>query len=1047
MKRAAGHGKAGGGGFPGRGRRLRVWVLLAVLVLGVVWALHGVVLPHLLVAVLDFAAGRAGFEVSVGEVRARFDRPLVVRDLHLQAEDGGRSGTVVHAEEVVLQFPLPWKLVGPRGRLLELVEVRGLRVGLDTRAGTGSSAVAMRRPTRKQKEREAGRLLWALPRRIVIDGADFAVEGDASSFAIRDVHAVFDEASLGAMSASGMDAAFGDTRHAFGPQSAVTAWKKGEVFLADMEIRERIRIEQLAVRLASPGGVGADLNAEVFGGLVRGGAFFGEWRGEPGVDATFWTSGLRCGEAAAFAGIAKPVAGTIEEGRVTFRGNPGRVLDAEASMRLVAEGMRWGDREWQSLTISASLINRRLSLTELTLRQEENTVSANAEIALAGKWRDMIDSPFLLNISASIRDMGSLAGLLGPPFDEMTGRMSLRASVSGRSRRLDGFLGMEASEIALRGRHVESARLNLAFKEGEARINDLEIWSGGDRLSGKGSVSIARPHAYSGELDLEVSDVGAYAWVPLDPLPVTSGGITLRWQGDGNANFHSGAFEAALKGLVTDLTPDGISGDFSGTYSPDNIYFGGFTLKHGRLVLTLRASLASSGLKFEEITLKGPGGRLATGEVFLPIDPFALAGGSTYEESLVEGLPLYAALETSGALKLGDLLALAGQEPVASGTVRASVTAGGTIAIPVLDGTVSVTNGSLQPTPSSPRVDRVEVLARFEDRSLRFDRFTGRIGAGPFRVSGSLTLEDLRNPVLDLAIAGDELLLHRDRDAMARANVDLVVRGDATGGRVAGSVKLVDGRILRRLEITPLILAPSGAGGQMMVFEPPRVAIPAPCDAWTLDVRITNATPFTMVGNIASGELVPDLTIGGTLGNPLLSGRVDIHGASACLPFTTLDVADGSISFHRHDPWVPHLDINGKARALEYDIVVHAYGPLSERNVMLRSEPPLSQEEIILLLTAGIAPGEFSGTAFGGALAGQGALLMLRTLAGPFDWRGFDAGSLLNGIPVSTAPPTYPGGDTTLRGTFDLWKGLSLMTEQDESGFYNIGATYRFRFR
>jgi hypothetical protein len=1163
MGRAAMQAEAGGKRAAGRVRRVLVRAGVVVLLLGVVWVLHGVVLSRLLVAAVDFAARRAGFEASLGEVQARFGSPLVVRGLRFAAEDGRRSGTVLTADGVVVQFAPPWKMAGPGGRLIESVVVSGLDAAFDLRTGSGAPKVAMERLTDREKAREAGRLLWALPRRVVIDGADVAVGGDDSSFAIRGVRAVFDEAALAAMSASGIAVELGENRWDFGPQSAVTAWKQGELFLADMEVREQIRFEQLAVRLASPGGVNVDLNAEVFGGLLRGGAFFGEWRGEPGVDAAFWASGLRCDEAAAFAGIKTPVAGTLGEWRLTFRGNPARALDAEASMRLLADGVRWGERGWESLTVSASLINRRLSLSELTLRQEENTVSANAEVALSGKWRDTLDSPFLLNLSASIQDMGTLAGLLGPPFDEMTGRMSLRSSVSGRSKRLDGFLGIEASGIALRGRHVESARLDLAFKEGEARINTMEIWSGGDRLSGKGAVSIARPHAYSGEVDLEVADAGAYAWVPLRPLPVTSGGFKLRWQGDGDANFHSGAFDAVLDGLVTNKTPHGISGNFSGTYSPDNVYFGKFQLEHAGLTLTLRASLAASGMKFDDVVIVGKRGRLANGEIFLPVNPFALAKGTAPADALVADIPLYAALETAGALTIGDLCALAGQEPAASGRVRAgiklagkpdalagkaflaargvtpretrmmpfdadldfdleggkaavsgiltpeglpglrlqahipfgltrdpegnptlsnpqgsvtasldlpptpleafagflpemhhlagtataAITATGTPANPVLEGSVSISNASLQPTRSSPRADRIEVRARFVDGTLRFEEFTGWIGAGPFRVAGGISLQDFRNPGTDLSLEGRDLLLVRDMDARIRANVNLSARGDSTGGRVAGSVKLVDGRLFKRLEITPLLLAPPEAAGGSPPL--PRVSgrVPAPFDAWTLDVRITNETPFAIVGNIASGELLPDLTLGGTLGDPVPSGRIGIKDARAYLPFTTLDVDRGSITFYRHDPWIPHLDIRGKATAMDYEIALNAYGPLPERNLILRSEPPLSQEEIILLLTAGIAPGELSGTGFGGAVAGQGALLLLRTFARHLGSNGVDPGTLLNRLQISTAPPTFPGGGTTVRGSLGLWKGLSLTTEQDESGFYNIGATYLFRFR
>jgi hypothetical protein len=144
---------------------------------------------------------------------------------------------------------------------------------------------------------------------------------------------------------------------------------------------------------------------------------------------------------------------------------------------------------------------------------------------------------------------------------------------------------------------------------------------------------------------------------------------------------------------------------------------------------------------------------------------------------------------------------------------------------------------------------------------------------------------------------------------------------------------------------------------------------------------------------------------------------------------------------------MPILDIRGFAEALDFDIRLHATGPLSEGQLTLRSDPPLSQEAIILLLTTGIAPGIHAGAGFGEAAVGQGGMLLLRTLLRQFDIRGLDTESLLNRLQVSAVPPKLPGESSRLRARLQIWRGLSVMTEQDELGFYNIGATYRFRFR
>ena len=160
-----------------------------------------------------------------------------------------------------------------------------------------------------------------------------------------------------------------------------------------------------------------------------------------------------------------------------------------------------------------------------------------------------------------------------------------------------------------------------------------------------------------------------------------------------------------------------------------------------------------------------------------------------------------------------------------------------------------------------------------------------------------------------------------------------------------------------------------------------------------------------------------------------------------------MNVDNGFIDFIESDPWMPQLDIRASAQALDYDVQALAFGPLNERHLILRSDPPLSQESLILLLTAGLPPGVFAGAGFGEAAVGQGGLLLLRAFVRQFDTQKVDLDSLVNRLQISSVPPELQGRRATLRGRFRLWQGLSLMSERDSFGFYNAGATYSLRFR
>ncbi|MEX1118336.1 MAG: translocation/assembly module TamB domain-containing protein, partial [Terrimicrobiaceae bacterium] len=579
--------------------------------------------------------------------------------------------------------------------------------------------------------------------------------------------------------------------------------------------------------------------------------------------------------------------------------------------------------------------------------------------------------------------------------------------------------------------------------------------------------------------------------------------------------------------------------------------------------VVMQATLADSGIRLNDMEIFQGKKRLASGELFLPLNPFDMISGKKFSEAILPATALHARLQTVGDLDIAELFLSFGQtSPIlgslrgeilasgkpdamviqaevrgrglqptggpappselsltldaregvanASGTLQpkglspitialtsplglttgpdglprlmdpegrligkihiprtelevlrpflpplksqtgslsAQIDIGGTVASPTLLGSLLLENGRIEVAEGIPSLDNLQASLRFENQGLQIQTFTGEVGAGPFQISGGISLLDFRNPVYDLKLEGSKVLLHRSTDLRLRSDIRLSAKGSNEGGRIEGDVGIVDGRLFRRLEITPLIAPSPSEAARPFIAPSFSGLVPAPFDAWTVQVSIKNTTPFQIIGNIASGEIQPDLVVTGTLGKPWPLGSVLLYGARAFLPFTTMDIREGRIDFVESDPWMPILDVRGFAEALDYDIRLHAFGPLSQGNLTLRSDPPLSQEAIILLLTTGIAPGFHAGAGFGEAAVGQGGMLLLRTLLRQFDIQGLDTESLLNRLQVSAVPPKLPGDSAGLRARLQIWRGLSVMTEQDDLGFYNIGATYRFRFR
>lgn len=1119
-------------------RRLALVAALALLAAG--WFLHPPVLERLTRYGLTREAARAGLQLEIGDIQAHLARPLVASKIRLRAKDSRVSRTAAEIDRVVLTLNWPWRAFFGERRLIRFAAVENLRGVFDFASSAPAKPSGPPTSASAPKSASPSSLLPFFPETVRVSRASFEILARRQSYFVEDLSAEFSEEALGTFSASAAEIHAGSIGENFGALKGVTAWKDGTVYLADLVLREGIRIDNFQAELARPGQLALTVEAEIFGGAMRGDLTLGSR--EAPATISVWAAGTQLQPLIKLLGWGGDTDGVLREARFTFRGDPARALDGQASLRLSAEEFRWKGRGWESLQVGANLSSRRLSVSDFTFRQKENTLAVNGDLMLTEKWSDISRAQFLLNVTASVKNLGELAGLFGPPFHEMSGRMSLSSSINGRLGAINGFLSAEGSEMGFRDRPIESGRVEMVFANSEAQVTQCELWNGRDYVRGKGSVQLMPPHQYSGDVQARVEDVAAYLGLlrTKNILPIQSGIAQIRWQGDGTATAHSGAFQIALDKFVSSLTPSGLTGRFAGTYSPQNIYFSGFELEQGQLRFSTRATLAGSGVKLQDSVLLARGREIADAEIFLPLNPFGIAAGKPLNSAVLADKPLYANVATRGALGVRDLLRLAGNDLPAVGTVRVNLQASGNPASPVIEGKIegrglgleteggkippsqldatvratdglarvtgewkipgspastltletplafrtkdggvswwnaddkisaevafprfdlsllrplfprvhrlagilagkirvagtavkpefvgefSLTDGRLQAAEKSPVIDHVAATARATASALTIEKLTGDVGGGPFEARGEISLAE---PAYKLTFSGTKILLASEPGLKLPANIDLEASGTAQNGLVQGSVRFTEAEFSKKLEVTPVLL-PAALKDETVL--PPRFTgrVPQPFAAWKLDVAVKNDTRFSLGGASSSGELIPDLRLIGTLGQPVPVGRISLVEARAYFPFTTVVIPKAEISFLENAPWIPQLDLRGTARALDYEVQAYAFGPLTERRLILRSDPALPQAGLVTMLATGLTAGVFSQ---------QTSPLTVRPFARQLELS--EPGRLEISADGESAAP---------RGRVQLWQALSL--ENDGTGFGLLGPrlSYLFRFQ
>jgi translocation and assembly module TamB len=89
----------------------------------------------------------------------------------------------------------------------------------------------------------------------------------------------------------------------------------------------------------------------------------------------------------------------------------------------------------------------------------------------------------------------------------------------------------------------------------------------------------------------------------------------------------------------------------------------------------------------------------------------------------------------------------------------------------------------------------------------------------------------------------------------------------------------------------------------------------------------------------------------GTLKHPITSGRVTVTRGTLQYLSTPFKITEGVADFNQYDSLLPTIRVLAETRTLETKIHLQATGPLAQMEIRLTSEPPLSQQQIIKLLT------------------------------------------------------------------------------------------------
>ncbi len=293
-----------------------------------------------------------------------------------------------------------------------------------------------------------------------------------------------------------------------------------------------------------------------------------------------------------------------------------------------------------------------------------------------------------------------------------------------------------------------------------------------------------------------------------------------------------------------------------------------------------------------------------------------------------------------------------------NGIFTGNVVVKGTLAKPEIKGSLDLANAGLRfKNDEFPEIEKgaISIEAGLDKLTLKTLRAT--VAGGTIDGGGSVSIADGKLGPLDFRFRGDHLPVVRNESLIVRANANLRLTGPYETATLSGTVGIVDSIFFRDIELLPIGKPFTGpAAADLPKIDTPKTpgsSVPAPFGDWKLDVTARTEQPFLVRGNLATGEATGNIRVGGTIANPKPIGTVKIRDFVATLPFSTLKVAAGTVEFTAASGLDPVLEIRGTAEPRPYTVNVYVYGRASDPQILLTSNPPLPETEIMTLLATG----------------------------------------------------------------------------------------------
>lgn len=351
-------------------------------------------------------------------------------------------------------------------------------------------------------------------------------------------------------------------------------------------------------------------------------------------------------------------------------------------------------------------------------------------------------------------------------------------------------------------------------------------------------------------------------------------------------------------------------------------------------------------------------------------------------------------------------------------------------------GRIWLHDAAMRPVGPLGSIREINSELDFSGYVVTLTRLEGLLSGQPVRVTGELNVSNPERNTFALQVDSSRVPLVRQAGLIVRAEVDLALKQDRTGpARVTGRVDF--GPSIYSADLLELL----PAGVDRPERRPPYFSVEdQPFADWQLDVQVHGEGFLQLTTPFYKDLLSTDARLTGTLREPRVEGWVWGTGGVVTFPFGRIPVDEVLVTLSRENPYEPQIGVSGAGRVLGYDIRMEASGPASEPRLLFTSDPPLTSQQVFLMLTTGAVPSDAYSIGVSDR-ASRLAMFVGRNLAAGLGLGGGAGGD--DRLEVRSGEDFTRAGRETIVVQYDLDGRWSLVGEYDRFDAYNAGIKFR----